>query len=85
MVLLPRIHVDILHYWFSYDAAISVVLVCAGASVLLIEYIQVLCMYDEKESLYSESPAIVLTEDSEALCLMLFDRELIVKYACAFL
>ena len=56
---LPRIYYGRLHYWFSYDTAIFVVLVDAGAIVL--------GQQNVTGASYLESAAIVLTEDVEAL------------------
>lgn len=68
MVLLPRIHISRHHYWFLYGPALIVVLDDTCAIVLVIEYVLVL------DVSYLEPPAIVLTEDTESLCWMLFDR-----------
>ena len=47
MVPLPQIHDGRLCYCFLYDTAIFVVLVDAGAIVLVIGYVLVLGLYDE--------------------------------------
>ena len=85
MVPLPQIHDGRLCYCFLYDTAIFVVLVDAGAIVLVIGYVLVLGLYDETEASYLEPPAIILMGDTEALCGMLFDIELIDILPCAVL
>ena len=60
-------------------------MVDAGAIILAIEYVLVFGLYDETEVSYSETPAIVLKENTEAYRWMLFDGELIAKCHCGFL
>ena len=57
MVPLPQIHDGRLCYCFLYDTAIFVVLVDAGAIVLVIECVLVRVMYDEtKHLIWSHQP-----------------------------
>ena len=57
MVPLPRIHYGSRRYGFSFDAAIFVVRVDAGAIVLVIECVLVRVMYDEtKHLIWSHQP-----------------------------